>query len=382
VGRWLARGLRDAGFEVEVFDLATSRADAYSRRLTSPRSWRRRTLLAEEQSEPHVTHVGANGVEFEPLRYFPRTELSTELDRFDLVQVVAGGPALAFAVVRSRRPIVLQVATTVAWERASQLAATGTALALWRRSMTKAVSTMETVALKRSDAVLVENREMQGFALSAGQKRVVLAPPGVDTERFTPRAEGWDSTGYLLSVCRLNDARKGLERLIRSYALMRTQQPSVPLLVLAGRGGLPPHLTRLTAELGLSRYVSVRSNVPQDELPSLYRGASVYLQTSHEEGLGISVIEAMASGIPVVSTETAGTRETVAHGDTGWLVGQECPVASAIAERALSVWDDDAQAMSHRARSRAVSIFSEKITLSRFLEVYDQLLGCAPLRDQ
>jgi len=373
--RWLVTGLRGAGFEVEIFDLATSRADAYSRRLISPGSWRRATLLALDSSEMHVTHVGANGVELEPLRYLPRVELSTELDRFDLVQVVAGGPALALAAIRSRRPIVLLVATTVAWERASQSAATRTALALWRSRMTKAVSLMERAALQKADAVLVLNSEMQGFARSVGQTRVVMAPPGVDTERFTPRTEGWDSAGYLLSVCRLNDARKGLDRLIRSYALMTAQRPSVPALILAGRGELPTRLTRLIAKLGLAECVSVRSDVPQAELPSLYRGASVYLQTSHEEGLGISVLEAMASGLPVVSTETAGTLETVAHGNTGWLISQESDVEGAIATRALSVLDTDGHAMSVAAQSRADLLFSDQATLGRFLEVYDQLLG-------
>ena len=380
VSRWLARGLRGAGFEVNVFDLAASRADAHSRRLISPTSWRRRTLLVTDPSDVQITHVGANAVEFEPFRYLPRAEFSAELNRYDLVQVVAGGPALALAAIRSGRPIVLQVATTVALERASQLAATGATLALWRGWMTKAVSVMERAALKKADVVLVENKEMLEFARSVGQTRVVLAPPGVDTTRFTPPTEGWDSAGYLLSVCRLNDARKGLDRLIRSYALLTTRRPSVPSLVLAGGGELPTHLTRLIAELGMAECVSVRSDVPDAQLPSLYRGASVYLQTSHEEGLGMSVIEAMASGIPVVSTETAGTRETVADGKTGWLVNQRADVESAVAERALSVLDFDGPAMSMAARSRADSIFSDQATLSRFIEIYDQLIGTDGVR--
>jgi glycosyltransferase involved in cell wall biosynthesis len=376
VSRWLALGLRDAGYEVSVFDLASSRTDAYSRRLMSPSSWRRPTLLKADPSEVQVTHVGANGVEFEPLRYLPRAELSSELSRYDLVQVVAGGPSVALAAMNCRRPIVLQVATTVAWERASQLATTGWALGLWRGAMTKTTSRMELRALRQADAVLVENDRMRDFVHSVSQARVFLAPPGVDTEHFTPRKEAWDSRGYLLSVCRLNDARKGLDRLIRSYALITTQRPSAPQLVLAGRGDLPAHLQQLIADLGLAECVSVRSDVPQAELPALYRGASVYLQTSHEEGLGISILEAMASGLPVVSTETAGTLETVAHGETGWLISQESDVEVELAARTLSVIDVDGHVMSVSARSRADSLFSERVTLSRFLEVYDELIGC------
>jgi len=334
--------------------------------------------MVVDSSDVHVTHVGANAVELEPMRYLPRAELSAELNRYDLVQVVAGGPSLALVATNCRSPIVLQVATIVAWERASQLATTGPALALWRGAMTRATSMLERRALRRADAVLVENGQMLEFVHSVGQTRVVLAPPGVDTDRFTPRIEGWDPTGYLLSVCRLNDARKGLERMIRSYALMTTQRPEVAALVLAGRGELPRRLTELIVELGLAGRVSVRSDVPQSELPSLYQGASVYVQTSYEEGLGISVIEAMACGLPVVSTETAGTQETVAHGQTGWLVSQGSELEKVIAERTLSIWADDPKGISHRARSRAVSLFSDKVALSPYLEAYDQLLGGSP----
>jgi glycosyltransferase involved in cell wall biosynthesis len=234
---------------------------------------------------------------------------------------------------------------------------------------------MERAALRRADAVLVENSRMRDFVHSVGQTQVIMAPPGVDTERFAPRTDGWDSSGYLLSVCRLSDSRKGLDRLIRAYALMRSRRPSVPHLVLAGRGELPTHLKQLITELGLTDCVSVRSDVPQDDLPSLYRGASVYLQTSHEEGLGISVLEAMASGLPVVSTETAGTQQTVAHGETGWLVSQDSDVEVGITARTFSVLDFDGRAMSIAAQSRADALFSNQVTLSRFLEVYDQLLG-------
>lgn len=369
--RWLVQGLRSAGHEVVVFDLASSRADPQSRRLTSPSSWRRSTLTVSDPVEAQVIHVGANGVELEPLRYLPRKELSVELDRFDVVQVVAGGPALALATVRSRRPTVLQVATTVAWERSSQLSVTVKNLARWRRAMTRATSIMERAALRRVDRVLVMNREMAEFVSSVCETRVEMAPPGIDTDRFTPRPQGWDPQGYVLSVCRLDDPRKGLDRMVRSYALIAAELPSVPRLVLAGRGVLPASLARLVAELGLSNRVDVRSDVPSAQLPALFRGASVYLQTSHEEGLGISVLEAMSSGVPVVATDTAGTQETVAHGETGWLVDQGSAVERTVADRVISLWDVDGPAMAERSRVRAKSLFSEQVSLARILDVHD-----------
>jgi glycosyltransferase involved in cell wall biosynthesis len=377
VARWLSNALRGAGFAVHIFDLASSRSDAQSRQLSSPSSWRSRSLLHSDM-EPNVTSVGANGVEVEALRYLPRTELSRELRRFDLVQVVAGGPALALAATRSRRPIVIQVATRASWERGAQPAPHFSGIRLWRSGMTKVVSQMERLAIRRADAVLVENRAMQEWVADRGQTRAVLAPPGVDINCFTPRAQGWNASGYLLSVCRLADPRKGLDRLIRSYATMVQLQPSLPILVLAGRGMLPTSTATLITELNLSERVLILPNVPQGRLPSLYRAASTYLQASYEEGLGLSVLEAMASGLPVVSTDTAGTRETVVHGRTGWLVPQGPALQGEMAARAISIWQADACTMPRYARERAVSLFSSEVALSRYLKIYGEVLPARP----
>jgi glycosyltransferase involved in cell wall biosynthesis len=88
----------------------------------------------------------------------------------------------------------------------------------------------------------------------------------------------------------------------------------------------------------------------------------------------------MACGIPVVNTETAGTLETITHGETGWLVNQDSDADVGITARTLSVLDRDGDAMSVAARSRAVASFSDHVTLSRFLAVYTQLLGNVPGR--
>ena len=116
VARWLVKMLNASGHIVTVFDLAASMADSYSRRLATPSSWYMPSLLSEDPVDRSITHVGANAVEIEPLRYFPRRQLSRELRKYDLVQVVSGGASLALAAVTAGPPIVLQVATTVAWE--------------------------------------------------------------------------------------------------------------------------------------------------------------------------------------------------------------------------------------------------------------------------
>jgi glycosyltransferase involved in cell wall biosynthesis len=309
------------------------------------------------------------------MRYRPRVELTRTLRSYDLIQVVNGEPALAAAVTRAGIPVVLQVATTAAWERESQLAGQARAALTWRQGMTALTSRVERSALHDVDMVLVENDAMLEHVRSLGQRNVVKAPPGLDTDRFTLGLGGWRSNGYLLSVCRFGDERKGLDRMVLAYGEMVRADARVPDLVLAGLGVLAPRTEQIVWSLGLSSRVHVRSGVGASELVRLYQGASVFLQTSHEEGLGMSVLEAMACGLPVVCTDTAGTRETVHSGATGWLVSQgpDHVVAGEVAKRVLAVLDGGGAAMGARGRDRCLRMFSLNVTLSRFTAVYDAL---------
>lgn len=375
VARWIADRLVDAGHTLAVFDMATSRNDRNSRRIVSPQSWFRGSLLSFDSLESGLVHVGANIVEIEPMRYLPRRELTAALQQFDLIQVVAGGPALALCATRSGRPIVLQVATTVAWERHYRRDRANSISAWWRRMMSTITARLETATLRRMSAVLVENHRMEDHVRAIGVSRVEIAPPGIDIDRFKPGARGWDQTGYLLSVCRLNDQRKGLDRLIRSYAIMADYNPNTPLLVLAGRGHISGDLRELIRSLDLVERTLILSDVPQSDLPSLYRAASVYLQASYEEGLGISVLEAMACGLPVVSTLTAGTSETVVSGLTGWLLPQDSEIERDMAVSVLRILGGDGEAMARAARNRVVSLFSQDRAFSKFADAYDQAIG-------
>ena len=376
VARWLRASLSHSGYLVDVHDLATSSRDPYSRRLLEPRSWVRRSLRNRTGDEDSVVNWGANAVEIETMRYRRRRELSKVLQTYDLIQVVAGSPALASAVIGTGVPVVLQVATTVNWERGWHLAHQTGVRRIWRRTMTLLTTRIERRALREVDAVLVENTDMLEFVRSSGQDRAIKAPPGVDTSVFSPPNTGWRREGYLLSVCRLNDPRKGLERMIHAYAMMLQLDDSVPPLLLAGRGELPGPLLGLVVNLGLSSRLTLRPNVDPGHLADLYRCASVFLQTSYEEGLGMSVLEAMASGLPVVSTDTAGSREAVANGVTGWLVPQrnDTAVPSIVANRVLDVLRGDGQAIGRRARERCEQNFSSEVALLPFIRVYDDLI--------
>lgn len=376
VVNWLYEGLTASGrYTVDVHDLAMSARDTSSRRILAPRSWWR-SSLGQAGAVPHERYWGANAVELEFMRYRSRCELTAALSEYDCIQVVCGTPAWAAPVLAAGPPVVVQMATLATWERGSHPPSHGWALGAWRAGMTRITSRIERSTLRAVDAVLVENQVILDWVKALGQSNVVLAPPGVDTDRFSPPSGGWRADGYLLSVCRLGDPRKGLDRMVRAYAEALRARPDLPQLVLAGKGRPEPSVTALIGALGLAGRVVIRPDVPADQLVELYQGASVFLQTSYEEGLGLSAVEAMACGVPVVLTATHGARECVADGRTGWLVPLEPAgeVSRTVAARLLDVLDGSGERMSAAARSRCEALFSRQVALRRFTDTYDRLM--------
>ena len=159
--------------------------------------------------------------------------------------------------------------------------------------------------------------EGQGFP----PEKIVVHYIGVDTSAFRPDP-AVPREPAVLFVGRLVE-KKGCEYLIRAMSRVQATMPEAELVVI-GDGPLRPALERLAGEtlrryrfLGTQPQESVRAWLNRARVFSL---PSVTAESGDSEGLPTTVIEAQASGLPVVSTIHAGIPEAVAHGETGFLV--------------------------------------------------------------
>jgi len=152
---------------------------------------------------------------------------------------------------------------------------------------------------------------------------------------------------------------------------------SYPDLIIIGRGD-PTPLVKIAEDFGLADRVTVHANVPEAEYVSVLPTGSVFWQTSYEEGLGIAVIEAMAAGLPVVATATAGTRVTIRDGVTGYLVSQGPPFSRQMIDSTKNVLQGNGQAMSSAARSLFLEDFSTSATSLSFLTELEPFLPDPP----
>jgi len=375
VALFLHRAMQESGrYEPHLISLATSSTDEESVRLFAPSSWRRGPRISRKLlGDIPYLHVGSAGAELEPLRYRPRRALTDLLNDFDLVQLVAGTPALAHVARDVTRPVALQCATMVVIERRSLLKGRDFATA-WRRVMTAIVARMDETGLRHADLVLVENAWMRDHVTRAiGADRVRFSPPGVDTAVFHPG--GATDADMVLAVGRLDDPRKNIPMLLEAFAIARERLRRTTRLVLAGERPPGDDVAALAARLGIADAIDIRLSLSLEDLAALYRRAAVFALSSDEEGLGIVALEAMASGVPVVCTRCGGPETSVIDGETGFLVA--IGDARAFADRLVRLLSDDAlrRKMGASARSHVDATFSLQRTGASFLQAYDALLA-------
>jgi glycosyltransferase involved in cell wall biosynthesis len=368
-----------ARYQPDVISLAASFADQASVLLCRPASWLRgpRVEARSWRSVPY-SHVGAYLAELQFLRFRPRPQLAQRLARSALVQFVVCHPAWACAADGVDQPLVLWTATTVRSERGSRMRQARPLRRLYLEVVTRIAAIYERRALAKATFVFaLSHYTLNAISAAVKPGRLALAPCGVDTTLFRPngRAHG----DYLLCVARFSDERKNVDLLLRAYARLARRRPALPELYLVGEPPLPETM-RLLHRLGIAERVRILGLRCGEELAELYRDAQLFVLSSDEEGLGIVVLEAMASGLPVVSTRCGGPETAVVDGETGFLtpVGDVAALADAI-ERVL---DDPAlqRRMGQAGRQRVEERFSLAAAAEVFLRKYDELLGCSASR--
>jgi L-malate glycosyltransferase len=139
---------------------------------------------------------------------------------------------------------------------------------------------------------------------------------------------------------------------LRAFAIVQQQEPMARLTVV-GNGSERSSLQALARELGL-RNVEFAGSVPPERMREFYGAADVYLNTPNIDNMPNSVIEAFASGIPVVTTNAGGIPFIVTDGETGFMV--ECNDHEALAQRALTLVRNPALARQVATRARDVCL--------------------------
>jgi len=207
-------------------------------------------------------------------------------------------------------------------------------------------------------------------------KRIKIINNGVDFGKMNPdidRAEkrrelGISESCRIIGTAARLEEIKNIPMMLRAFKQVLAVVPDT-VMIIAGDGSQTENLKVLAGELGVQdsvKFIGLRYDMPE-----IYRLMNVFLLTSFTEGISVTLIEAMASGVPSVVTDVGGNPEVVIDGVSGYLV--QLDADAALAERVVGLLSDAslAKQMGNNARKRAVERFSFDSMMSDYFNLYE-----------
>lgn len=299
------------------------------------------------------------------------------------------GIAALLARAITGRPVLLQAQTAGVLSGDNADAA----LSRWgvkaNGSVARAIKRPIRALYGRANAIACIGREIEREALACGipRERVHFLPNAIDMSRFRPATDKDDvdtlrrqlnvpaGAVVCLYVGRLS-REKGLMDLMEAWRLL---QPAQAILLVAGpdMDGHPwnvgPAAREFAGRHGLDSTTRFLGSIA--DVAPLLRAADVVVQPSHFEAQGLSAIEALASGVPVVASAVGGLLDFVVDGENGLLSPPQTPAA--LADRLRAIVSDSAlrRRLSGRARVSVATEYDEQVVFARFASLLKQLAG-------
>jgi glycosyltransferase involved in cell wall biosynthesis len=227
-------------------------------------------------------------------------------------------------------------------------------------------------SMKHVSALVVPSRFLQEV-FSRFDMSAIVVPNIIDLTRFRPR-EATGSNAAHLVVARNLEPLYDNDTALRTFQIVR-QQCQYARLTIAGSGPEERRLRDLATQLGVADRVNFTGRLDRESMADLYRQADVMINPSLADNMPNSVLESMASGVPVVSTNVGGIPFIVQDGVTALLV--EPGDAAAMAAAILNLVED--QELWHRLSSAGIAEV-ERYTWARVAPVLAEVYRSAMLR--
>lgn len=201
-------------------------------------------------------------------------------------------------------------------------------------------------------------------------------PTGVDLARFqnTPVPTNTKKITFIGRIEK-SSSWKGIEPLLQSMVIVLKKEPDAILELVGGGDALDLYRNR-AKELGIEKNVEINGPKYSDELVSVYKGTNVVVlpSTSDSEAFSVTLVEAMASGRPIIGTKIGGTPQVIQEGKNGLLVTPKDSVA--LAEAILSVISNPnfAQEMGANGAMQSKN-FSWEIQTQKYEDLFEKILN-------
>lgn len=222
-----------------------------------------------------------------------------------------------------------------------------------------------------SDANVTRDKAV---AYGMNPEHTLVFPWGVDLHRFTVQTPERSNIETLTLFCNRSwEPRYGVDVLARAFVSVAQRDPRVRLMLL-GSGSQAQVIHRILREGGVWERVVMPGQISQNDLPRWYHQAHLFISPSHVDGSSVSLMEAMACGLPCLVSDIPANREWIREGLNGWLFPDGD--AEALAAKILTLiarretWPDIGRAARQCAQERA----DWKKNFSVLLEAYERTI--------
>jgi len=232
------------------------------------------------------------------------------------------------------------------------------------------------------DVVITPSPRVRDVMRDFGVRRPIrVIPNGIDLEPFwhpphrrTKADLGVPPEATLLIYTGRLASEKNLRELLSQFTLAADIVPDLHLMLL-GKGPLAEKLPREAQKLGVAERVHLPGAVPYEEVGTVLAAADAFVTASVSEVHPLSIIEAMAAGLPVAAVRSPGVSDTVEHGDTGLLAS----VVDGLAAAMVGVVGDEERRRGMGAAAREASKrYDIRRTVGRTLDLYSDLRETRP----
>ncbi len=305
------------------------------------------------------------------------------IEHSDMHVIVSGSNHCGLPVALLRKKYLIWIGTLYEEELSGKAAAgdewaqrvlkgPGLALLRWEERII-----FERAALILTNGAHTAEMVRRTYPSVSDRVRVVIYPIDTNVFRPDPSVRRSVSTPYLLFTARINDPRKNLPMLFHAFARVHANRPDLRLVLTGGQPG--DSIRRAVRNAGVEDAVQFVGRQTRKALVELYQGAELFVLPSLQEGLCISMLEALACGLPVVSTRCGGPESVIRDGETGLLVENGNPDAMAEAILQLLARPADVDSMRICSVNAAREMFAKdriwRQLQDAFREIYPEYFG-------
>jgi glycosyltransferase involved in cell wall biosynthesis len=238
---------------------------------------------------------------------------------------------------------------------------------------------LSTSTLRKADRIIVINEITKKILLSRGidAKKIVIIPPGIDCSRFSGNAymQVVDKDNLELIAVGGLIKRKGFDLIIKAIAEVVKTNKNIKLRIL-GDGPQRKDLANLVRSLSVEKFVVFEGRLSHREMGGRYKKSQVFINMSRAEGFATVCLEAMASGLAIISSKVGGFNDAIKNGVNGYLVEQEDYMELSKCIKRLLENEHLINKIGQKAREDAVKKYDwQKVIIPQYLKIYREVIN-------